>query len=678
MTRLSHRLPVGVLLVIATGLLALPASAPAASKPATLRVLSLASPPVSLRGDQAFTVTGRVRNTGGRTSSALLSFKLRTPAGGLSYAVGGATLRSVGRGRTAKFRARLRTPLPTLVSANRDLVLVVCARRSRKDTTSACRKAARVTRFTGAKPPAPAPAPAGSISPTAPSGATPPPSDPSVQAGSTTYTRGARTLNDTLFPQIGNGGYDATHYDLDLDYVISTKFLRGTSTMTARATQNLSGFSMDLAYWMRASKVLVNGEPATFDQGDPSTYKLDITPATPIKAGAPFEVAVSYGGVEQAYIDPDGSQEGWVPSTTRGAVVVSEPVGAMGWYPNNNVPFDKATYKISIGVPTVASGVPWSVIGPGVLTGTTAGTDTRRFTWEETHPTASYLVGIGIGKYDVANGTTAPTGTNPPVPFTTAVDNAFTTNKAAMIANLNRTPSMLDFYADYYGVNYPFASAGGIVPLQSVGYSLETQTKPIYATSSSVTSRGPSIDTVAHENGHMYFGDYTTLTQWKDIWLNEGMTEFTSLLWGERQNGGPTLANEFTTNYTTSMDGFWAVPPANPPTAADIFDTDAMYTRGSMTMIGVKDIFGEAGFRTLMHDYLTQPAHVYGNTTTEEFIALVKAEDLAARTAAGASDRTARWTEFFRQWLYTPYEGNPATGNKPQMTAANFDTYTLP
>jgi hypothetical protein len=30
------------------------------------------------------------------------------------------------------------------------------------------------------------------------------------------YSPGARTAGDSLFPTIGNGGYDAQRYDLDL------------------------------------------------------------------------------------------------------------------------------------------------------------------------------------------------------------------------------------------------------------------------------------------------------------------------------------------------------------------------------------------------------------------------------------------------------------------------------
>ncbi|MDX6665991.1 MAG: hypothetical protein QOG68_2197, partial [Solirubrobacteraceae bacterium] len=56
-------------------------------------------------------------------------------------------------------------------------------------------------------------------------------------------TVGARSAGDEIFPTIGNGGYDAQHYDLNLAYVPGAHQLSGTATMTAVATQALREFS---------------------------------------------------------------------------------------------------------------------------------------------------------------------------------------------------------------------------------------------------------------------------------------------------------------------------------------------------------------------------------------------------------------------------------------------------
>lgn len=490
----------------------------------------------------------------------------------------------------------------------------------------------------------------------------------------TTFTPGARTANDTLFRDIGNGGYDAQHYGLDLSYVIATKALGGTTTATLKATQNLSRFSMDLAPWLRVSKVTIDGADATFRQGvaTPATpngtdydYKLDITPASGIPEGTTLDVAVTYAGTAQPVLDPDGSPDGWIPDTTYGAIANSEPIGAMGWFPDNNVPFDKASFTIKMAVPDVTP--KWVVVGTGVAADETVANGKRTYTWEDPDPTATYLASVSIAKFDLVTGTsTVPApATNPTtVPFYTAVDSSFTAAaKSSQLADLNRTPSILDYYAGYYGVPYKFNAMGGVDPRQSVGYSLETQGKPTYAVSSAADSTGAGLDTVAHENGHMYFGDDVTLTQWKDIWLNEGMTEFSKDLWSANQDNGVPLSAQFQLNYNDPTQDFWLIPPAAPSTGADIFDFNAMYQRGSTTMIAIHEILGDARFRTLMHDYLVAPGHAFGNATTEQFIALVKAED---------PTNAARWDQFFQQWLYTSYPGIGPLGNRPTITPTTF------
>ena len=91
------------------------------------------------------------------------------------------------------------------------------------------------------------------------------------------YTPGSRSLGDPLFPQTGNGGYDAQSYDIELDYdPILNDFESATTTMMATATQDLSSFSLDFQD-LDVSAVTVNGAPAAFTQeladpplGDPA------------------------------------------------------------------------------------------------------------------------------------------------------------------------------------------------------------------------------------------------------------------------------------------------------------------------------------------------------------------------------------------------------------------------
>src|SRR3954464_10770414 len=92
---------------------------------------------------------------------------------------------------------------------------------------------------------------------------------------------GAAGLGDRLFPNLGNGGYDVQHYDLDLRYATSapSQSIDGTVTILARATQDLSRFDLDFA-GRSVGAISVNGTPAKFRRDDED---LVITPKTALR-----------------------------------------------------------------------------------------------------------------------------------------------------------------------------------------------------------------------------------------------------------------------------------------------------------------------------------------------------------------------------------------------------------
>ena len=93
---------------------------------------------------------------------------------------------------------------------------------------------------------------------------------------------------------------------------------------------------------------------------------------------------------------------------------------------------------------------------------------------------------------------------------------------------LGKLPAAVDFFTSIYGP-YPFNAVGAIVDsAKVVGYSLETQTKPVF-------DRMPDEATLVHELSHMWFGDSVTLTTWPDIWLHEGFATWSEWIWSEHQ-----------------------------------------------------------------------------------------------------------------------------------------------
>jgi aminopeptidase N len=196
--------------------------------------------------------------------------------------------------------------------------------------------------------------------------------------------------------------------------------------------------------------------------------------------------------------DPDQSIEGWVP-TADSAFVVGEPQGSPGWYAVSDNPRDKATFDFSITVPAGST-----ALANGALVSKTTAAGKTTWVWRESKPMAPYLATATNGRFDLT------VSSIDGVPSYVAVDP--TLNSANVLRKL---PEIVRFYTSIYGP-YPFDAVGAIVDdAKNVGYSLETQTKPVF-------DRVPDETTLAHEQSHMWFGDSVTLTQWPDIWLHEG------------------------------------------------------------------------------------------------------------------------------------------------------------
>jgi len=204
---------------------------------------------------------------------------------------------------------------------------------------------------------------------------------------------GAQTSGDPMFPNVGNGGYDALHYDVDLAWsstgVVSNfmtgQFTQAETTMTARTTgEPLTSFSLDFE-GLTIDSITVDGEPATFTRDVDAAaikYKLIVTPATPVDGV--FTTVVRYHGSPVRHVDADGSNEGWV-ATRDGASFLGQPIGSMTVYPHNNTPADKATYTFTVDAPsTITSGTgtgPVAVAGNGELASKTVSANGARTTW---------------------------------------------------------------------------------------------------------------------------------------------------------------------------------------------------------------------------------------------------------------------------------------------------------
>jgi aminopeptidase N len=453
------------------------------------------------------------------------------------------------------------------------------------------------------------------------------------------FTPGASGVGDPYFPLEGNGGYDALHYSLDLSYDPDYDQLDGEVTLTARATQNLSSFDLDLS-GMDVDRVTVDRSRADYKRRG---QELIITPRRGLRKGKVFTATIRYGGVPQTIVGSPivfGSPYGFL-HTPDGAFVGGEPNGASTWFPVNDHPSDKATYDYTITVPkgltAVSNGRLVSHRGEvASFSRRSAQTSAEVFKWREDSPMSSYLTTIDIGKWDVKQGRT-PGG----VPNYTAVDPVLLQNQPdAVNFFYDTTSDVIDTLGKVFG-KYPFSSTGAIADDarfngQPLGFSLETQSKPVY---SAVRSKG----TIVHELAHQWFGDAVSPRQWKDVWLNESFATWVTWYWNET-HGGAKASDQARTTYANRPfpdrpgNPFWSVVLGDPQ--RDTMFNDRVYNGGAIMLQLLREKIGDAHFFTLARTWIAQ--NKYSNASTAQFTQLaekVSGQDLDA---------------FFKDWLYSP------------------------
>lgn len=438
---------------------------------------------------------------------------------------------------------------------------------------------------------------------------------------------GSDGLGDPYFPKSGNGGYDVTHYALDLSYDPPARRLTGTATIDARATRDLAALNLDFQ-GLDVETVAVGDATARWSR---EGQELTVRPRDALDRGRRFRVVVRYSGTPETVTDPDGSEEGWLP-TADGALALGQPTGSMAWFPGNHHPSDKATYSIEVTVPkglrAVSNGEPDGEETKG---------DRTTYRWRVREPMASYLATVAIGRYEITR-----TKTGDGLPVYTAVDPGQVEPSRAVLAKI---PEVMAWAERAFGP-YPFSSTGAIVDRPGdAGFALETQNRPVFA-------GAPDILLLVHEIAHQWYGNSVTPRTWQDMWLNEGFATYAQWLWQE-EHGGDTAQQTFDRLYAGTYfpdaetnAALWSFPPAEPPDAAHLSATP-VYWRGAMVLHQVRRTVGDDAFSALLRGWAE--THRHGTADTAGFTAYVE-------RSVPEKDFGRIW----KDWLYG--EGRPEMG----------------
>ncbi len=439
-----------------------------------------------------------------------------------------------------------------------------------------------------------------------------------------TYHR--HSNNHFNFPGSENStGNSGTGANIDVDYYrcdwtidpTVSKNISGTVTVYfTTISANVSQITFDLNSTVFGSPV-AKYHGAVITSLFPSTDIFRVTlPAAIAAIGTHDSVSITYSGTPPAV---SGQEEGFQRAQDGLGnwyiYTLSESYEDKDWWPCKADMQDKAdSLDINVTVPNT-----YWVAANGKLIDSAINGANRTFKYQHRYPIASYLVALGIAKYNRHyRGTVNISGTNVPVMYYTYPDMSAGTLSTAL-SRMDISKTELVEFSNKYGP-YPFANEKHGYYQFGWGGGMEHQTFSAMG-SGSMTS----WSVIAHELAHQWFGDKVSFSTWNHLWLAEGFAKYSEALAAELipaigVNPANHLLNIKNTARATNATCVLLSPAsiANSNTIWTTNNDNAIYQRGAMIVSMLRAMMGDANFFQGCRDYLADPLLAYKSAVTAD------------------------------------------------------------
>ncbi|MFD2892357.1 M1 family aminopeptidase [Flavobacterium chuncheonense] len=432
--------------------------------------------------------------------------------------------------------------------------------------------------------------------------------------------------------------YDITYHELRFTVDPAVHYITGQVATTFTALSNMNTVVFDLANQLTVNSVSMNGNALSFSQN--TTDELTINLPSTLTTGSVATVVINYQGA------PPTSENAFTISTHSGVPVLwtlSEPFGARDWWPckqdlNDKVNSIDVYIKAPITYTSVSNGLEQSAIDNG------DGTKTTHF--HHNYPIPAYLIAIAVTNYTIFN-QQGGLGTAPS-PYFPIVNYIYPETATSTQNSLSVTPGIINFFESILGP-YPFRNEKYGHAQFGWGGGMEHTTVSFMGS----WSRG----LIAHEMAHQWFGNKVTCGTWKDIWLNEGITEYMSGMVVENFDGATGFVNwkiGKTNSITSLPGGNLYLTNTQALDVNRIFSSRLTYNKGSMVTNMIRYVMGDTAFLQALQNYLNDVNLSYNYAITTDFKSHIE------------TSSNLDFTEFFNDWVYN--EGYPTYN----ITAQNW------
>jgi len=446
----------------------------------------------------------------------------------------------------------------------------------------------------------------------------------------------ADTLRGTIGPE--RAWWDALHYDVSIRPEFATKSITGTTIIGFIATDSGLRMQVDLQQPLVVDSVTAdiskfrNGNFTIEDQRVNTEREgnvLWVDLPQPMKAGETSTIRITYHGVPREATHPpwDG---GWIwKQDARGnpwMSVACQGLGASVWYPCKDTQSDEPDDGASLHI-TVADSL--QAIGNGRLRDVVKNADgTSTWNWKVTDPINTYNLVPYIGKYaHFGEQFAGREGTLDCDYWVLAY------NETKAREQFKQVPEMLKCFEGWFGP-YPFYKDSYKL-VESPHLGMEHQSAVAYGnrymngylgSDLSGTGHGLKWDfIIIHESGHEWFGNSITTADIADMWVHEGITQYSEALFTECQQGVEAGA-DYVIGLRKKIEN---KKPVIGPYGVNQEGPGDMYPKGANLMHMIRHIIGDSTFKAMMLEMNKRFFHkVTSSAEVEKFISEFSGTDL--------------------------------------------------
>lgn len=405
------------------------------------------------------------------------------------------------------------------------------------------------------------------------------------------------TLRGTVTPE--RAWWDVLRYDISVTPDYSLKTIKGSCDITFKAIKDGNLMQIDLQQPMQITSAVCDGKTVEIRSGDINVYYINLPS---LKSGTTSKLSLQFEGKPREAKNPpwDG---GWIWTRDQQRrpwmTVACQGLGASVWYPCKDYQGDEPDNGASLSM-TVADTLV--AVGNGRLknkTNNNNGTTTWR--WEVVSPINNYTIIPYIGKY--VNWEEKYSGEKGELDCSYWVMD-YSLEKAKKQFGRDVKP-MLKCFEDWFGP-YPFyEDSYKMVETPHLG--MEHQSAVAYGNKYSDGYLGMDLSgtgwglkwdyIIIHESGHEWFANNITTNDIADMWVHEGFTDYSEVLFTEFLSG-KKAGDEYVQGLRKNIDND---KPIIGPYGVNKEGSGDMYYKGANLLHTIRQVINDdAKFRAVL------------------------------------------------------------------------------